>query len=102
MPNSLPLVLEQLLYKFFNISLIKEVAKKHYDLPTELYEGFLEESIKYTTSDWTDLEQIPENLTAAQEQNLAYWVDELQIQDGDIILNTKLLCKLSILKNTDK
>ena len=89
MPNSLPLIFEQLLYKFFNISLIKQrdVAKKHYDLPTELYEGFLEESMKYTTGDWTGLEQTPENLTAAQEQNLAYWVKELKIQDGDIILD---------------
>lgn len=89
MPNSLPLISEQLLYKFFNISLIKqkEVAKKHYDLPTELYEGFLGESMKYTTGDWTELEKIPENLTAAQMQNLDYWVKELQIQDGDIVLD---------------
>lgn len=89
MPNSLALIREQLLHKYFNISLIKqrEVADKHYDLPTELYEGFLGESMKYTTGDWTGLEQIPENLTAAQEQNLAYWVEELQIKDGDIILD---------------
>ena len=89
MPNSLPLVWEQLLYKFFNISLIKQrdVAKKHYDLPTELYEGFLGDSMKYTTGDWTGLEQTPANLTAAQEQNLAYWAEELQIQDGDIVLD---------------
>ena len=89
MPNSLPLILEQLLYKFFNISLIKQrdVAKKHYDLPTELYEGFLEESMKYTSGDWTGLDKTPENLTAAQMQNLEYWVRELQIQDGDIILD---------------
>lgn len=89
MPNSFALILEQLLYKFFNISLIKQrdVAQKHYNLPPELYEGFLEESMKYTTGDWTGLEQIPENLNAAQEQNLAYWVKELQIQDGDVILD---------------
>ena len=89
MPNSLSLILEQLLHKFFNISLIKqqEVVKKHYDLPTELYEGFLEESMKYTTGDWTGLEQVPENLNAAQAQNLEYWVQELKIQDGDIILD---------------
>lgn len=89
LPNSLPLILEQLLYKFFNISLIKQrdVAKKHYDLPTELYEGFLEESMKYTTGDWTGLDKTPENLTVAQMQNLEYWVKELQIQDGDIILD---------------
>lgn len=89
MPNSPSLILEQLLYKFFNVSLIKErdVAKIHYDLPTELYEGFLEESMKYTTGDWTGLEQIPANLNAAQSQNLDYWVEELQIQDGDIILD---------------
>ncbi|RMF27283.1 MAG: methyltransferase domain-containing protein, partial [Cyanobacteria bacterium J083] len=59
----------------------------HYDLPTELYEGFLEQSMKYTTGDWTGLEKIPENLNAAQEQNLAYWVKELKIKDGDIILD---------------
>ena len=89
MPNSLPLAFEQLLYRFFNMSLIKQndVAKKHYDLPTELYEGFLEESMKYTTGDWTGLERIPENLTAAQMQNLDYWARELQIQDGDIVLD---------------
>ncbi|MGD1867385.1 MAG: class I SAM-dependent methyltransferase [Phormidesmis sp.] len=89
MPNSLPLVLEQLLYKFFNLSLIKQhdVAKTHYDLPTQLYEGFLEESMKYTTGDWTGLERVPENLTVAQMQNLDYWSKELQIQDGDIILD---------------
>ena len=89
MPNSFSLVLEQLLYKFFNISLSRQtdVAKKHYNLPTKLYESFLAESMKYTTGDWTGLEQIPENLTAAQEQNLAYWVRELQIQDGDIVLD---------------
>jgi cyclopropane-fatty-acyl-phospholipid synthase len=89
LPNSPPLILEQLLYKFFNVSLIKQhdVAKIHYDLPTELYEGFLEESMKYTTGDWTGLEQVPENLNAAQRQNLEYWVKELQIQDGDIILD---------------
>lgn len=89
MPNSLPLIVEQLLYKFFNISLIRQndVANKHYDLPFELYEGFLEESMKYTTGDWTGLVQTPENLNAAQNQNLEYWVKELQIQDGDIILD---------------
>ena len=89
MPNSVPLVLEQLLYKFFNISLLKQhdVAHKHYDLPTELYEGFLEKSMKYTTGDWTELEVIPANLDAAQDQNLAYWIEELKIQDGDIILD---------------
>ena len=89
MPNSLALVAEQLLYKFLNISLIKQrdVAKKHYDLPTELYEGFLGETMKYTTGDWTGLDRTPENLNTAQEQNLAYWVDELQIQDGDVILD---------------
>ena len=89
MPNSLPLIVEQLVYKFFNISLIRQndVAKKHYDLPFELYEGFLEESMKYTTGDWSGLEQSPENLNAAQNQNLEYWVKELQIQDGDIILD---------------
>ncbi|MBE9047403.1 class I SAM-dependent methyltransferase [Pleurocapsales cyanobacterium LEGE 10410] len=88
-PDSVPLVVEQLLHKTFNISLIKqlEVAHKHYDLPTELYEGFLGESMKYTTGDWTGLDQTPENLTAAQMQNLAYWVEELKIQDGDIILD---------------
>lgn len=89
MHNSLPLILEQLVYRFFNISLIKQndVAKKHYDLPTELYEGFLGESMKYTTGDWTELERIPENLNVAQMQNLDYWAKELQIQDGDIVLD---------------
>lgn len=89
LPNSPALILEQLLYKFFNVSLIKQhdVAKIHYDLPTKLYEGFLGESMKYTTGDWTGLEQIPENLNAAQRQNLEYWVEELQIEDGDIILD---------------
>ncbi len=89
MPNSFPLILEQLLYKFFNISLIKqrEVAKKQYNLPTQLFEGFLGESMKYTTGDWTGLDKTPENLTAAQMQNLEYWVKELKIKDGDIILD---------------
>ncbi len=89
MPNSLPLILEQLLYRFFNVSLIKQrdVANKHYNLPIELYEGFLGESMKYTTGDWTGLAQIPENLTAAQMQNLAYWVEELKIKEEDIILD---------------
>ena len=88
-PNSVPLLLEQLLYKFFNMSLIRQydVAKKHYDLPTELFEGFLEESMKYTTGDWTGLDTTPDNLNSAQIQNLEYWVKELQIQDGDIILD---------------
>ncbi len=89
MPNSLPLLLEQLLYKSFNLSLIKQndVAKTHYDLPTELYEGFLGESMKYTTGDWAGLEQSPENLDAAQLQNLDYWAKELKLQDGDILLD---------------
>ena len=89
LPNSWQLIFEQLLYKFFNISLLRQndVAKKHYDLPTELYENFLAESMKYTTGDWTGLEPIPENLTAAQMQNLAYWVQELKLEDGDIILD---------------
>ena len=89
MPNSSSLIREQALYKLFNFSLTKQydVAKIHYDLPTELYEGFLEKSMKYTTGDWTGLEKIPENLDAAQSQNLEYWVEELQIQDGDIILD---------------
>ena len=88
-PNSLLLIIEQIAYKVFNISLIRQndVAKKHYDLPIELYEGFLEESMKYTTGDWSGLERTPENLTAAQMQNLDYWVRELQIQDGDIVLD---------------
>lgn len=88
-PNSFSLLLEQLLYKFFNISLIRQydVAKKHYDLPPELFEGFLEESMKYTTGDWTGLDTTPDNLNSAQMQNLEYWVKELQIQDGDIILD---------------
>ena len=87
--NSPYLLLEQLLYKTFNISLTRQmdVAKTHYDLPTELYEGFLGESMKYTTGDWTGLAQTPENLTAAQNQNLAYWVNELNISDGDVILD---------------
>ncbi|TVP66402.1 MAG: hypothetical protein EA342_11915, partial [Leptolyngbya sp. LCM1.Bin17] len=89
LPNSPYLLLEQLLYKAFNMSLIRQmdVAKTHYDLPTELYEGFLGESMKYTTGDWTGLDQIPENLTAAQHQNLDYWFKELNIQDGDVILD---------------
>lgn len=89
LPNSPYLVLEQLLYKFFNLSLIRQndVAKSHYDLPTELYQGFLGESMKYTTGDWTGLEPVPENLTAAQHQNLDYWCNELKITDGDIILD---------------
>ncbi len=89
LPNSLYLVLEQWLYQVFNVSLMRQydVAKIHYDLPTELYEGFLGESMKYTTGDWTGLEQTPENLTAAQEQNLAHWVKELDIHDGDIVLD---------------
>jgi cyclopropane-fatty-acyl-phospholipid synthase len=89
LPNSPYLLLEQLLYKVFNISLLRQmdVAKTHYDLPIELYEGFLGESMKYTTGDWTGLTQVPENLTAAQNQNLAYWVNELNISDGDVILD---------------
>lgn len=89
LPNSVPLVVEQLMYKTFNISLIRQndVAKQHYDLPVELYEGFLGPSMKYTTGDWTDLEKTPENLTVAQEQNLEYWVKELNIKDGDIVLD---------------
>lgn len=89
LPNSPYLLLEQLLYKVFNISLLRQmdVAKTHYDLPIELYEGFLGESMKYTTGDWTGLTQIPENLTAAQNQNLAYWVNDLNISDGDVILD---------------
>ncbi|MGB7417499.1 MAG: class I SAM-dependent methyltransferase [Thermosynechococcaceae cyanobacterium] len=89
LPNSIPLILEQLLYKYFNMSLMRQrdVAKKHYDLPTELYEGFLEESMKYTTGDWSGLEEIPSNLTASQQQNLDYWAEELQIKDGDVILD---------------
>lgn len=89
MPNSVSLIAEQLLYKIFNISLLRQndVAQKHYDLPIELYRGFLGESMKYTTGDWTELKQTPENLTNAQDQNLEYWVKELQIKDGDIILD---------------
>lgn len=89
MPNSIALILEQLLYKSFNISLIRQydVAKKHYDLPTELYEGFLGSSMKYTTGDWDKLEKTPANLEAAQYQNLDYWADELQIKAGDVILD---------------
>ncbi|MBD2107885.1 class I SAM-dependent methyltransferase [Nodosilinea sp. FACHB-13] len=89
LPNSPYLVIEQLLYKFFNLSLLRQndVAKSHYDLPTELYEGFLGESMKYTTGDWTGLDPVPENLTAAQYQNLDYWCNELEITDGDIILD---------------
>lgn len=89
LPNSPALVLEQVLYKTFNLSLIRQndVAKIHYALPTELYQGFMGESMKYTTGDWTGLDQVPENLTAAQHQNLDYWCQELQIRDGDIILD---------------
>ncbi|WP_204141577.1 class I SAM-dependent methyltransferase [Halomicronema sp. CCY15110] len=89
MPNSFQLLLEQFLYKVFNISLIRQrdVAKNHYDLPTELYEGFLGETMKYTTGDWTSLEPISANLSAAQFQNLDYWFNELQIKDGDVILD---------------
>lgn len=89
MPNAIALLMEQLLYKIFNVSLIRQhdVAQKHYDLPTELYEGFLGASMKYTTGDWSGLEPIPDNLEAAQRQNLDYWTEELQIQPGDVILD---------------
>ncbi|NJM56516.1 MAG: hypothetical protein HC857_02340, partial [Synechococcales cyanobacterium RU_4_20] len=74
MPNSIWLVVEQLLYQFFNVSLIRQHdAQKHYDLPTELYEGFLGASMKYTTGDWSGLDPLPENLDVAQRQNLDYW-----------------------------
>jgi cyclopropane-fatty-acyl-phospholipid synthase len=89
MPNSISLVMEQLRYKFFNMSLIRQndVAKQHYDLPTELYEGFLGGTMKYTTGDWDGLEKTPENLDAAQRQNLNYWAEELKIKPGDVILD---------------
>ncbi|MGB3616050.1 MAG: class I SAM-dependent methyltransferase [Elainellaceae cyanobacterium] len=89
MPNSPALIFEQILYKFFNISLIRQndVAKKHYDLPAELYEGFLEETMKYTTGLWTGIERTPENLTSAQIQCLDYWAQEMQLKDGDIVLD---------------
>lgn len=89
LPNSPYLLLEELLYRSFNLSLLHQhdVAKAHYDLPPELYEGFLGKSMKYTTGDWTGLAETPENLDAAQAQNLAYWVDELQIQSGDVVLD---------------
>ncbi|NJR68582.1 MAG: methyltransferase domain-containing protein [Synechococcales cyanobacterium CRU_2_2] len=88
MPNSIWLVVEQLLYQFFNVSLIRQHdAQKHYDLPTELYEGFLGASMKYTTGDWSGLDPLPENLDVAQRQNLDYWAEELQIQSGDVILD---------------
>jgi len=89
MPNSLPLILEQALYRLFNVSLMRQndVAKAHYDLPTALYEGFLGKTMKYTTGDWTGLERSPENLSAAQIQNLDYWAAQLQLQDGDIVLD---------------
>jgi cyclopropane-fatty-acyl-phospholipid synthase len=88
LPNSVSLVAEELLYRTFNISLMRQYdARQHYDLPPALYEGFLGESMKYTTGDWTGLEQTPENLDLAQRQNLEYWVQELQIQDGDVVLD---------------
>lgn len=88
LPNSVALIAEEMLYRTLNMSFMHQYdARKHYDLPPALYEGFLGKSMKYTTGDWTGLTQTSENLDAAQAQNLEYWVQELQIQDGDVVLD---------------
>ncbi|MEB3322463.1 MAG: class I SAM-dependent methyltransferase [Synechococcaceae cyanobacterium] len=88
-PASPRLVLDQLRYRLLNLSLLREmdVARQHYDLPAELYEGFLGATMKYTAGDWQGLEPTAGNLDAAQRQNLDHWVRELGISDGDVVLD---------------
>jgi cyclopropane-fatty-acyl-phospholipid synthase len=84
-PNSFDLQRKVLLNKAVNFSRIfqTQVAKNHYDLPTQLYECMLGQTRKYTCADWTDIlfdETNPnQNLDAAQNQSLDYIVDQLNL-----------------------
>jgi cyclopropane-fatty-acyl-phospholipid synthase len=86
-PNSFELQSKVLLNKAVNFSRIfqSEVATEHYDLPTQLYEYMLGKTRKYTCGDWTDLpfsESDPSlNLDIAQNQSLAYIIDQLNLGD---------------------
>ena len=86
--NSIQLGLHLLKHKSLNLPLTKQLqAAEHYDLPLELFANFLGNSMKYTTGDWRGLDYSPENLDAAQNQNLDDWLADLQIQDGDVVLD---------------
>lgn len=88
-PNSFALGIDILSQKQLNLPLTRQfqVAREHYDLPVELFTGFLGSSMKYSTGEWNGLEYSVDNLDAAQNQNLDNWIRDLDIKDGDVILD---------------
>lgn len=61
----------------------KEVIEKHYDLPAELYEAFLDPYMQYTCA----LFEGTDNLDQAQEKKMQLICEKLELREGDKVLD---------------
>lgn len=61
----------------------KQVAEMHYDLPSELYEAFLDSNMQYTCGYWRKAD----NLDEAQRQKMSLVAKKLGIQQGMKVLD---------------
>jgi cyclopropane-fatty-acyl-phospholipid synthase len=90
-PREWPRLLNDLRRRFFNLqrrgSQARQVVEEHYDLPADLFEAMLGETMAYSCAYWPNLDPQPENLDAAQRAKLDLVCRKLELQPGELVLD---------------
>jgi len=88
--GSLTYLKDAVIAKLFNLQSRKrafQIGEEHYDNGNELFTLMLDPRMVYTCAYWKGLDQIPENLTKAQEQKLDLVCRKMGLKKGMKVLD---------------